>query len=224
MSFAIKWAGGVDQGTIDEFLAEAEKGHGATAGKYFKGDKYRVIPGNAAQAGWGNLVPPGYEKIGYTNAQMVGTVNHHGDNRRMTGEDTLILKRSQDPAPQQQAQAAAQPRGSLATPDALASAREAYDRANFYAAASPSSGAGFNASLSGPDLYQSIADAGAKQNEHYTRRFLPQLEARAKLGAGEVGFATQQAINSLPDDIKVPKYEDIFAKGGLYERLRADIA
>lgn len=234
MSFAIKspydikWATGVDQGAIDEFLAEAEKGHGVDPGKYYKDGKYRVVAGDAAQPGWGNYVPPGYEKIGYTNSWIERPHPKYGSWAKDRGQNTLVLRRTQDPASQEQAPAADKPREPLGTPESLAKARkayeQAYDRANSYAATSPSGGAGFDARLSGPDLYQSIADAGAKQNEHYSRRFLPQLDTLAQLGSEEVGFATRQAINSLPDDIKVPKYEDIFAKGGLYERLRADIA
>lgn len=221
---SVAFVDGLDQATKDEFLAEMKNGHGIAPGKYYKDGKYRVVAGNAAEAGWGNYVPPGYEKIGYTKSWIERSHPKYGSWTKDRGQNTLVLRRIQDPAPQEQAPAADKPREPLEAPGSLAKAREAYDRANSYAATSPSSGAGFNARLSGPDLYQSIADAGAKQNEHYSRRFLPQLKAGAELGAEEVSYATRQAINSLPDDIKVPKYEDIFAKGGLYERLRGDIA
>ncbi|NDC88028.1 MAG: hypothetical protein EB075_04350 [Bacteroidetes bacterium] len=113
----------------------------------------------------------------------------------------------------------------------LANAREAYDRANAYSGGSDSSSrfgsaasTGFDLDQTGGDLYNAIAGQGQSQINEYQNRFLPKLFANANLTAQEIGYAGQQAIAGLPDNLKIPDYDKVFPskatdKKGIYKWL-----
>lgn len=114
---------------------------------------------------------------------------------------------------------------STAVPPDLTKAREAYDRAGEY----KNQSSGLNLALSGPSLYQNIHDAGAGGVEAYERRFIPELMANANLTAQEIRYGASNALDSLPDNLKLPTHDKIFPKQatnkqGLYRWLEQRLA
>lgn len=117
------------------------------------------------------------------------------------------------------------PASAAAVPPDLTKAREAYDRAGEY----KNQSSGLNLALSGPSLYQNIHDAGAGGVEAYEQRFIPELMANANLTAQEIRYGASNALDSLPDNLKLPTYDKIFPKQatnkqGLYRWLEQRLA
>ena len=105
-------------------------GKNLAAGQYYDNGKYMVVAGNARQPGWGDFVPPGYGKVGYTTAGMSNASPKGGWNPKQVGENLLILRRLQDPAAAAPAPApapapAAPPAAPELSPEAIAYRKEA---------------------------------------------------------------------------------------------------
>lgn len=60
------------------------------------------------------------------------------------------------------------------------------------------------------DNLNSIAAYGKASIDDYERRFLPDLDARAKLAALEIGDSTRQQVARLDPGLKLPKVKDIY--------------
>jgi len=99
----------------------------------------------------------------------------------------------------------------------LLNARAAYDSLNTDTGSAASSGdsasTAFDLGKTGSDLYNSIAGQGQSQIDTYKQRFIPRLLANANLTAQEIGYAGQQALADLPDDLNLTDYTDPFRKG-----------
>ncbi len=99
----------------------------------------------------------------------------------------------------------------------LLNARATYDSLNSETGSVASSGnstsAAFDLGKTGGDLYNAIAGQGQSQIDTYKQRFIPRLLANANLTAQEIGYAGQQAINNMPDNLNLADYEDPFDKG-----------
>jgi len=168
------------------------------AGQFFKDGEYAVVSGNAGEAGWGDHVLPGYSKIGYT-------------------DDKLILKRKPQPqsaaAPAPAAPAPSQPEKPY-TPSAEVLA--ARDRVNAWRQSSPggSDVDGLKIGSSFLDNLNAIGAEGARRNDDYNRRFIPELEDRAKLAAAEIGDITSNQVSRLDPGIRLPKVRDIYGPSG----------
>jgi hypothetical protein len=112
----------------------------------------------------------------------------------------------------------------------LIKAREAYDRATQYQSQGGDSRGGSDLDLtaSGSSLYQNLYDAGSAGVANYENRFIPALDARAKLTAEEIRYGTGSAIDALPDNLQLPTYDKMFpkvaAKKGLYKWLENRLA
>jgi len=112
----------------------------------------------------------------------------------------------------------------------LIKAREAYDRATQYQSQGGDSRGGSDLDLtaSGSSLYQNLYDAGRAGVADYENRFIPALDARAKLTAQEIRYGTGSAIDALPDNLQLPTYDKMFpkvaAKKGLYKWLENRLA
>jgi len=93
-----------------------------TAAAYQKGDGYyTTMPGiDPNKPGWGNLVPAGYELVGYKAPQMSG--NFRSTNRAPIPGTSFAVLRKQMPAP---APAAAAPAPQSAPPPAAAAPQPA---------------------------------------------------------------------------------------------------
>ena len=123
------------------------------------------------------------------------------------------------------AAAAETPAASTAISPDLTKAREAYDRAGTY----KSQSGGLDLTASGPALYQNIYDAGTGGVADYEQRFIPELMANANLTAQEIRYGASSALDSLPDDLKLPTYDKVFPKKatdkqGLYRWLEQRLA
>ena len=66
------------------------------AGKYYGNGKYQVVAGNARESGWGDYVPPGFEKVGYTTSSMFSPHPKYGSWSKKVGDDLLILRQMQE--------------------------------------------------------------------------------------------------------------------------------
>lgn len=97
----------------------------------------------------------------------------------------------------------------------LLNARAAYDaqQSEGGSAANAGSSPSWDLGATGGDLYNAIAGQGQGQIDTYKQRFIPRLLANANLTAQEIGYAGQQAIDNLPDDLNLADYEDPFRKG-----------
>jgi len=96
----------------------------------------------------------------------------------------------------------------------LMAAREAYDRASAYKEQGGSAIYQPDLTKTGGDLFSEIQAGAQSQQEHYDKRFLPELKAAANLGAQEVGYAARQAIAGLPDDLTLPEYTNVSPESG----------
>ena len=110
----------------------------------------------------------------------------------------------------------------------LLAAREAYERANAYGQESSTSVKLPDLTKTGGELYNEIQGAGQSQLDDYQQRFIPKLLANANLTAQEIGYAGQQAIANLPDNLNLPEYDKVFPKRatdkkGIYKWLEERI-
>ena len=66
------------------------------AGQYFDNGKYKVVAGNAREPGWGDYVPPGYGKVGYTSSSIFRPHPKYGSWSKKQGDDLLILRQMEE--------------------------------------------------------------------------------------------------------------------------------
>lgn len=110
----------------------------------------------------------------------------------------------------------------------LLAAREAYDRASSFGAGAAATTKLPDLTKTGGELYNEIQGAGQSQLDDYQERFIPKLLANANLTAQEIGYAGQQAIANLPDNLNLPEYDKVFPKRatdkkGIYSWLESRI-
>lgn len=146
-----------------------------------------------------------------------------------TRYDITVLPRWMVKPPQGAEAAPSTPAASTTTPAEvpldLTKAREAFDRAGAY----KSQGSGLDLTVPGPFLHQNIYNAGADGVADYEQRFIPELEANANLTAQEIRYGASSALDSLPDNLKLPTYDKVFPKKatnkqGLYRWLEKRLA
>ena len=113
----------------------------------------------------------------------------------------------------------------------LVKAREAYDRATQYQSQGGEAvgGGGLDLTASGSSLYQNLYDAGNAGVSDYENRFISELDTRANLTAQEIRYGASSALDSLPKNLALPKYDKIFPKSagkkeGLYKWLESRLA
>lgn len=211
----IVWNKGLEEDKANDFMkalgTHEPYGHkipkDLKAGQYFDDGKYMVVSGNAKESGWGDFVPPGYRKIGYTSQSSYNLPK--GGGTRTAGENLLILKRIKDDEPQAQAQAQLPqapetPAAPVQPTQDLANARAAWDQDQSGIGGSQSNGSiHFNPTGNG------ILDAatyGNNATDDYVRRFIPSLNRQANLEALEIGETGNYHLNRFVG--KVPELGD----------------
>lgn len=201
---SIRWNEGLDQQEIDRFLGSRGDAKTLKAGQYFDDGNYMVVAGNSREAGWGAHVPPGYEAIGSTNANIWRSHPKHGNLTKTYGDNLLILKRSQAKQPETQAQQLpqAEPEPAVRQPsDDLANARKRWDNDQTAVAMGNAPGSIHFNPTGNP--YQDAADYGNAATDDYVRRFIPSLNRQADLEAREIGetgnFHLNRFIGKVPE-------------------------
>jgi hypothetical protein len=200
----IRFVEGLDKQEIDRFQNSRRDNKDLKAGQYFDDGNYMVVAGNAGEPGWGAHVPPGYEKIGFTNQQIWQSHPKHGNVKKAYGDNLLILKRSQAKQPETQAQQLPQAEAEPAVrqpSDDLANARKRWENEQNAAAVGNAPGSiQFNPT---GNPYQDAADYGNAATDDYVRRFIPSLNRQADLEAREIGetgnFHLNRFIGKVPE-------------------------
>jgi hypothetical protein len=184
----VRFVEGVDEQEINRFTNSFGGTKDLKAGQYFDNGNYMVVAGNAAEAGWGAHVPPGYEKIGFTTEQTWQSHPKYGNSKKTYGDNLLILKRSQAKPPETQAQQLpqAEPEPVVRQPsDDLANARKRWDNdQNSVGMGNAPGSIHFNPT---GNPYADAANYGNAATDDYQRRFIPSLNRQSELEAREIG-------------------------------------
>ena len=235
-----RWMAGRDNPDVQSYVAkELQEGGGkvglsAEAMKFVaKNETYEqrmrslhrywnwsVKPEPAANAGLRNTsLPEGYVYIGAaaTKTPRISVRSRNAGLTSTPGRTTytpIVLPRDVFTG-SAAAPAAAQEEKKPLEPGAdLMAAREAYDRANQYQRDSGSKAFSPDLSLTGGALLNDIYRSGAEGVDKFENKTVQRFTAGANLAGQEVAYAARQAIAGLPDDLKLPKYTDMFPKTG----------
>lgn len=213
----IVWNKGLEEEKTKDFMkalgTHEPYGHkipkNLAAGQYFDDGKYMVVSGNAKEPHWGDFVPPGYRKIGYTNQQTWHTPPRHGYVKKTSGDNLLILKRKNDQKQDSSNQAKPpktpkQPEQPVQPTQVLTNTRNEWDQ-DQSGAGGPQSNGSIHFNPTG-NPYQDAADYGNAATDDYVRRFIPSLNRQADLEAREIGETGNFHLNRFVG--KVPELGD----------------
>ena len=223
-----QWMAGRDNPDVHSYVAD-QLGQGAG----LSGDAMKFVAENgtfasplsltgsepAAIAGLRNTtLPEGYVYLGAAKTTTPKTYARYRDGfSTKPGKTTytpIALPRDAI-AGSAAAPAAAQEEKKPLEPGAdLMAAREAYDRANQYQRDSGSKAFSPDLSLTSGALLNDIYRSGAEGVDKFENKTVQRFTAGANLAGQEVAYAARQAIAGLPDDLKLPKYTDMFPKSG----------